>query len=79
MNPIWNIVTAEEVNWAFEGKDYGKDRNSLLIIREGLLKIACDYANGKATNNVLFLLDLIDEENELTEKGKNYLFTAFKG
>ena len=71
------IIPDEVIEEVFMHTNFGptKPRD---VLKSALLKHACGYANGKTSHAILKELFLVDNNQNLTEKGKKYLYESFK-
>ncbi len=64
---------------AFKGTNFGST-DYVQIVREGLLKVACDYWNGHTLTNILINLGYRkQDDNKLTDLGRKVLYQLYEG
>lgn len=68
--------TKEEIEWEFRGTNFGRTDHENLV-KNGLLKIACGYHNGRTLTCILSNLDLVNDSGKLTDKGRKCLYEWF--
>lgn len=67
----------EEIYKAFENTNFGTS-DYMSIVYEGLMKTACGYHLGYTLKIRLMNLDLITDTNNLTAKGKRFLYDLYE-
>jgi hypothetical protein len=75
---VKDIVSDEELVTAFGNANFGAC-SSRDILRYAVLKCVCGYYQGFTSRTIARELGLITEKYNITKKGKNYLWAAFKG
>lgn len=78
MEGVKDIVSDEEVAESFKGTNFGS-MSGREVIRHGCLKIAGGFYQGHTSNTILVELGLKKsyDKNELTKKGRRYLYYAY--
>lgn len=78
MSELQNLVSDAEVFEAFQNTNFGETPNRF-IIADTLLKLACGYHTGRTATIICIELGLVRNGSyNLTKKGKEYMFHAFK-
>jgi len=70
------IISDDGVELVHGSADFG-DMKKRDVIRSGLLKCVCGYANGSTSEKILKKHKLINAEGRLTFKGRKYLWVSF--
>lgn len=73
--------TKEEIEAEFVGTNFGRTDYELLV-KQGLLKVACHFHNGFTLQNILIRLGLIKPRTHLdgfilTNKGRDVMYQWF--
>jgi len=77
MDTLEEIVPEAALDEAFGNSNFG-DSTHREVVKYTLLKYASGYATGFTARCIVLELNLINTEWGLTEKGKGYLYEAFK-
>lgn len=72
------IITDEQIKKAWGNANFGKEVNKRDVIKYSLLKYASGYVTGHTVYCILLELLLINIKEELTPRGKNYLYYSFE-
>lgn len=75
MRSLEELVSTEELNEKFTYANFGRQSNRN-VVAYALLKVACGYHNGSTSQWIIETLGLC-KNFKLTEKGREYLYTAF--
>lgn len=74
------LVSDKEIDAAWGNADFGSQPKRE-VIKEALLKYACNYVTGKTSTSILLELELIKADNKyrysLSKRGQRYLWLAF--
>lgn len=70
-------LTKEEIYKAFENTNFGTS-DYMSLVYEGLMKAACGYHSGYTMKTRLMSLNLITDANNLTPKGKRFLYDLYE-
>ena len=70
-------ITDEEVVEAFTGTKFG-DRDHRTLLEQGVLKRLCDYSTGYTLQMIMLYLGLTTPKNNVTKKGKRFVFDAMR-
>jgi len=70
------IISDEEIERVHGNADFG-GMEKRTVVDQGLLKTACNQYHGHTSTQIITRHGLIDEDYELTEKGRKYLWAAF--
>lgn len=73
---VEEIVTNDELALVFDRTDFGA-LSPRQVLSLGVLKCASGYYQGHTSKNICMVLDLIDNQYQLTAKGRSYLWSAF--
>jgi hypothetical protein len=76
MEKVTDIINDSMLNDGFGNADFG-NISKRDVIKYALLKYASNFQTGKTANHILKDLGLITTKNELSRRGKQYLFAAF--
>lgn len=72
------LVSDEDIKKAWGNANFGESKR--LTIKRGLLELACGHYISHTTTAVLIDLNLVKPDRKtITEKGKDYLYNAYKG
>jgi hypothetical protein len=72
------LITDQQLEKAFEGTNFGS-KEYYKILREGLLKVACQYWNGHTLTQILIMLKLRHKnQNRLTDAGRKLLYQMYE-
>ncbi len=77
METVEDIVTDKQVALAWGNADFGKVEKRD-VIKYALLKWACGYETGKTARSILEDLGLLTSNNDISQRGKRYLYVSFK-
>lgn len=73
---VQEIITDEEIEKVWGGAHFGSMQKRD-IVNQAVLKCASGYYQGKTSTQIITELGLINEQYNLTPKGKIYLWEAF--
>lgn len=77
MSELKEIVSDKELDNAWANANFG-DTSKRDVLRFGLLKCVSGYYQGSTSTCILEDLELITRKYNITKKGKEYLYRAFK-
>ncbi len=77
-----DIISDEDIERVHAYANFG-DRPKREVVNQALLKHACGYYQGHTSSSIIFEHGLVDKHPreggaKLTDKGKTYLYLAFK-
>lgn len=75
MRPV-DIISDAEIDRVHSFADFG-DSPKRNVVNDGLLKAACGSYQGSTSKWIIQKHGLIDNNGELTVKGRKYLWSAF--
>ncbi len=78
METVQDLITDKQVDIAWGEADFGTFYDKRDVIKYSLLKFACGYKTGKTAKSILEDLGLITQNENLTQRGKRYLYVSFK-
>lgn len=71
------VVSDDEIKRAFEGTNFGEvDHRKHL--EQSVLKRLVEYGCGYTITRIMLRLGLINEREQVTEKGRRFLFSSFQ-
>jgi hypothetical protein len=70
------IITDEEIKRVHGNANFGS-MDKRTVVDQGVLKCASGYYQGHTSNMIIKEHGLVNDEYELTPKGKAYLWAAF--
>ena len=75
-----NIITDRAIDIAWGNADFGESLNNKrrIVVRNALLKTACGFSNGHTAECIIRELGLVDNNLNLTNIGKEFLWESFK-
>ena len=77
MSDMKEIITDDEIEHVHANANFGgMDKRE--VVNQGLLKCASGYYQGSTSTQIIKEHNLVNDEYELTTKGKMYLWAAFK-
>jgi len=76
METIIDIVNDDQLNAAFGNANFG-EISKRDVVRYSLLKFASGYSTGHTAKCICEELGLITTKDQLSNRGKRYLFLAF--
>lgn len=70
------IITDEEIERVHANANFGS-MDKRQVVNQGVLKCASGYYQGSTSNAIIKEHGLVNDQYELTAKGKAYLWAAF--
>lgn len=71
------IISDEEIDAVHGGADFGPVITKREVVNHGVLKCASGYHQGHTSSVIIKEHGLVNDEYELTAKGRTYLWEAF--
>lgn len=71
-----DIIRDEEIERVHANANFGS-MDKRTVVNQGVLKCACGYYQGSTSNAIIRAHGLVNDEYELTPKGRAYLWAAF--